>query len=216
MADRRASNKTRIRRAPERAIYDRSSIYDIVDEALWCHVGFTQNGQPFMIPTIHARDGDNLLLHGATSSRLIKHVQEGHELCVAITLLDGLVLARSVYHHTMNYRSAVLFGKGKLVEGGGERLEALKTISEHVMPGRWDDARGPNKKEMLATAVVSIAIDEASAKVRTGPPNDDQEDYQLPVWAGVLPTRQQFLLPEEDPRSVKKLIVPEYLKNYHR
>jgi len=216
MANTETDRRNRVKRAPDRGVYEREAIYEIVDAALICHVGFVQDGQPFVIPSIHARDGDELLLHGATSSRLIRHVQSGHEVCVAITLLDGLVLARSIYSHSMNYRSAVLFGKGRLIEGNQERMHALEILSDHIMPGRWDDSRKPNEKEFKATAVVSISIESASAKVRTGPPNDDDEDYQLPIWAGVLPIEQRFLDPERDPRLFHGVELPDYIKEYHR
>jgi nitroimidazol reductase NimA-like FMN-containing flavoprotein (pyridoxamine 5'-phosphate oxidase superfamily) len=216
MADLEINQRNRVKRAPDRGIYEREAIYEIVDEALYCHVGFVQDGQPFVIPSIHARDGDNLLLHGATSSRLIRHVQEGNEVCVAITFMDGLVLARSIYSHSMNYRSAVVFGSGWLVEGDEATLRALEVLSDHVMPGRWQDSRKPNDKELKATAVVAISIESASAKVRTGPPNDEDEDYDLPVWAGVLPLQQRFLDPERDPRSTRDIVLPEYIINYHR
>ena len=216
MANIEPDRRNRVKRAPDRGVYEREPIYEIVDAALICHVGFVQDGQPFVIPSIHARDGDELLLHGATSSRLIRHIQSGHEVCVAITLLDGLVLARSIYSHSMNYRSVVLFGKGRLIEGYQERMRALEILSDHIMPGRWDDSRKPNEKEFKATAVVSISIESASAKVRTGPPNDDDEDYQLPVWAGELPIQQHFLDPEPDPRLIHGVELPGYIKEYHR
>jgi nitroimidazol reductase NimA-like FMN-containing flavoprotein (pyridoxamine 5'-phosphate oxidase superfamily) len=216
MASIEIDQRNRVKRAPERGVYDREAIYEIVDEALYCHVGFVQDGQPFVIPSTHARDGDDLLLHGATSSRLIRHIQAGHEVCIAITFMDGLVLARSIYSHSMNYRSAVLFGKGGIVEGDEETLRGLELLSEHIMPGRWDDSRKPNEKELKATAVVSISIESASAKVRTGPPNDEDEDYELPFWAGVLPIQQRFLDPESDPRLDQNIALPEYIWSYHR
>ena len=210
------SRKDRLQRVPERGVYELDRIYQIVDEALICHVGFVQVGQPYVIPTIHARDGDKLLFHGATSSRLMKHIKEGHNLCVTITILDGLVIARSIFHHSMNYRSAVLFGKGKQLEDPDEALRALELLTEHVMPGRWDDCRLPNEKEMKATSVVSISIDAASAKIRSGPPNDDEEDYGLPYWAGVFPIRQSFLTPEADPRLESGIPLPAYIETYQR
>jgi nitroimidazol reductase NimA-like FMN-containing flavoprotein (pyridoxamine 5'-phosphate oxidase superfamily) len=216
MADIKVNHRNRVKRAPERGVYERDAIYEIVDEALFCHVGFVQDGQPYVIPSIHARDGDDLLLHGATTSRLIRHIQAGHEVCVAITFMDGLVLARSIYSHSMNYRSAMLFGKGRLIEGDEETLHALELLSEHIMPGRWEDARKPNNKELKATAVVSISIESASAKVRTGPPDDEDEDYELRIWAGVLPIKQCFLNPESDPQSKQDITLPEYISSYHR
>jgi len=208
--------RSRVKRAPERGIYDKDVICEIVDEALVCHVGFVQDGQPYVIPTTHARDGDSILLHGATSSRLIRHVQEGYPICVTITLLDGLVLARSIYSHSMNYRSVVIFGHGRLVEGDVETLNALEIFSEHVMPGRWEDSRKPNPKELKATAVVAISIESASAKVRSGPPNDEDEDYQLPIWAGVLPIQRRFLEPVSDPQLDQSVALPDYIRDYHR
>ncbi len=216
MASNDPKRRDRVQRAPHRGVYEKDSIYKIMDEALYCHVGFVQDGQPYVIPSIHARDGDDLLLHGATSSRLIRHIQEGHDVCVTITILDGLVLARSIYSHSMNYRSAVLFGKGRLIDDPDEAYRALEVISDHVLPGRWNDSREPNPKEMKATAVVSISIESASAKVRTGPPNDEDEDYELPIWAGVLPIKQQYLDPQPDPQLSSEIPLPDYIKEYHR
>jgi len=216
MASNHPKLRDRVQRGPHRAVYERDTIYKIMDEALYCHVGFVQDGQPYVIPSIHARDGDDLLLHGATTSRLIRHIQEGHDVCVTITILDGLVLARSIYSHSMNYRSAVLFGKGRLIDDPDEAYEALEVLSDHVMPGRWNDSREPNPNEMKATAVVSISIDSASAKVRTGPPNDEDEDYELPIWAGVLPIQQQYLDPQPDPKLSTEIPLPDYIKEYHR
>jgi len=201
-------------RAPDQAAYDRETIYRILDEAFVCHVGFVQDGQPFVIPTLHARRDDALLLHGATKSRLMEHMEAGNEVCVSVTLLDGLVLARSVFHHSVNYRSAVLFGAGSLVGSDEEKLRALECFTERVMPGRWADVRKPNHQELKATSVVSIAIDSAAAKVSVGPPEDNEEDYQLPVWAGVLPIRRQFGPLENDPKLSSDIPVPEYLGAY--
>ena len=216
MASNHPKLRDRVQRAPHRGVYERDKIYKIMDEALYCHVGFVQDGQPYVIPSIHARDGDDLLLHGATTSRLIRHIQEGHDVCVTITILDGLVLARSIYSHSMNYRSAVLFGKGRSIDDPEEAYHALKVLSDHVMPGRWNDSREPNPNEMKATAVVSISIDSASAKVRTGPPNDEDEDYELPIWAGVLPIQQQYLDPQPDPQLGPEIPLPDYIEEYHR
>lgn len=201
----------KVRRIPERGAYDPETIYAIIDAALICHVGFVQDGQPFVIPTIHARVGDEILLHGAKASRLLKHVQSGQPICASFTLLDGLVLARSVFHSSMNYRSAVVFGHGRIIEDEAEKVRGLAAISEHLLPGRWDDARPPTAQELQATTLVAVAIDSASAKARSGPPSDDEEDYTLPIWAGVLPIRQQFLVPEADPRLIEGVPVPEYI-----
>jgi len=210
------TERTRIRRVPKRGQYDKDTIYRILDEGLVCHVGFVEDHQPAVIPMNYARRDDALILHGATASRLLKYVQAGHPVCVTVTLLDGLVLARSVYHHSMNYRSVVVFGRGRLIETEQEKLAALEVLTEHILQGRWQDARKPNRQELDATAVVSIAIESASAKVRTGPPADDEDDYQLPVWAGVLPIQQQALAPVSDPRLGKDVRVPPSISNYRR
>ncbi len=203
----------RVRRIPERGQYDRDTVYQIVDQALYCHVGFVQDNRPFVIPTIHARLGDTLVFHGAKASRLLKQIRAGNPICVAITLLDGLVLARSVFNHSMNYRSVVLFGTGRAIEADDEKLQALQALTEHIAQGRWDDARKPNQRELNATAVVVMSIESASVKIRTGLPSDDEEDYELPIWAGVLPIQQQALKPVNDPRLGDGITVPEYIMN---
>ena len=206
----------RVRRVPKRGQYDKDTIYRILDEGLVCHVGLVEDGQPVVIPMNYARRDDTVILHGAPASRLVKYVQAGRPVCVTVTLLDGLVLARSVYHHSMNYRSAVVFGRGRLIEAEQEKLAALEVLTEHILPGRWQDARRPNRQELDATAVVSVAIETASAKVRTGPPADDEDDYQLPVWAGVLPIQQQALTPVNDPRLRRDIPLPSSISNYRR
>jgi nitroimidazol reductase NimA-like FMN-containing flavoprotein (pyridoxamine 5'-phosphate oxidase superfamily) len=208
--------RNRVRRLPERASYDRETIYPILEEALICHAGFEEGGQPFVIPTLFARDGDTLYLHGAKASRLLKHIQAGNPVCISVTLLDGLVLARSVFHHSINYRSAVLFGRGRLLETDAEKLHALEAITEHIARGRWSDARPPNRKELNATSVAAIEIESASAKVRGGPPKDDAEDYTLPVWAGILPLELRALSPQNDPGAITPQEAPDYIQNYHR
>jgi uncharacterized protein len=210
------TTKTRINRLPKRGHYDRDTIYHILDEALICHVGFVQNGQPFVIPINFARVDDSIVLHGAKASRLLKHVEAGNPVCIEATIVDGLVLARSVFHHSLNYRSVVLFGTGQLIEREEEKLAALRAVSEHLIPGRWQEARLPNRKELNATRVVSIKIDEASAKVRVGPPIDEQEDYGLPVWAGVLPLQQVSLSPIRDELQADHIVLPEYIAAYSR
>ena len=205
------TKRNQVVRLPERGFYDRETIYPIIDEAIFCHVGFVQDNQPFVIPTLHARQGDNLLLHGATTSRLIKHAQAGNQLCITITLLDGLVLARSVFHHSANYRSVVLFGAGYLIEDYEEKIRAMETFTEKILPGRWSDARQPNPIELKATSIVAIPIESASAKVRTGGPKDDAEDYQLPVWAGVLPIKQQIGSPQADSQLAENIAIPDYI-----
>jgi nitroimidazol reductase NimA-like FMN-containing flavoprotein (pyridoxamine 5'-phosphate oxidase superfamily) len=181
------STRNRVKRHPERGVYEREAIAAILDEALFCHVGFVVEGQPFVIPTIHARAGDVLYLHGSTASRMVRTLAEGVDVCVTATLLDGLVLARAVINHSMNYRSAVVLGRARVVDDAEEKLAALETIVEHIVPGRWQDARLPNEKELKATSVLALPLDEASAKVRSGPPKDFDADVELPIWAGVIP-----------------------------
>jgi uncharacterized protein len=178
---------TKVKRHPERGAYDRATIDSILDEALICHVGFVVDGRPFVIPTIHARDGDNLYIHGSPGSRMLRTTKEGVDICVTVTLLDGLVLARSVYNHSMNYRSVVVLGRAREVTDQEEKLRAMQRVVEHVVPGRWDDARRPNDGELKGTTILSLPLDEASAKIRSGPPTDDDADLELPVWAGVIP-----------------------------
>ena len=210
------TDKTRIKRLPKRGHYDRETIYHILDEALICHVGFVEKRQPYIIPINFARVEDTIVLHGAKASRLLKHIEAGHPVCVEATIVDGLVLARSVFHHSMNYRSVVLFGKGRAVENEQEKMDALKAVAEHLIPGRWGEARLPDRKEMNATRVVSIKIDEASAKIRVGPPVDEQEDYALPVWAGVLPLQEKPLSPIRDELLAAGISLPDYIAHYSR
>ena len=205
--------RNQVVRVPNRGHYDKETIYKILDEALICHVGFASENQPFVIPTIHARDGDKILLHGATTSRLLKHVEAGHPLCITVTHVDGLVLARSVFHHSMNYRSAVVFGKGKLL-AAEEKWDALERFTEKLIPGRWDDARQPTKQELKATTIVAVDIESASAKVRTGAPKDDEEDYGLDVWAGVVPMTVTFQAAEADAELKAGVELPDYLQNF--
>ncbi len=216
MAEFPKSNRNRIKRAPKRGLYDRESIYRILDEALICHVGFVEAEQPYVIPINFARVEDTILMHGANSSRLIKHIQAGYPVCVEVTLVDGLVLARSVFNHSVNYRSVVLYGVGRAVEGNQEKMAALEAITEHFLPGRWREARLPNRKELNATSVVSIKIDQASAKVRSGPPVDDEADQGLPIWAGVIPLQEKPLPPERDKLMTMDVAVPEYITKYTR
>jgi nitroimidazol reductase NimA-like FMN-containing flavoprotein (pyridoxamine 5'-phosphate oxidase superfamily) len=210
------TGKNRIQRLPKRGHYDRETIYRILDEALICHVGFAVQGQPYVIPINFARVDDTILLHGAKASRLLKHIADGYPVCVEATIVDGLVLARSVFHHSVNYRSVVLFGAGRLITDEREKLMALQAITEHLIPGRWDEARLPNRKEMNATSVVSVHIDEASAKIRSGPPVDDEEDYALPVWAGMLPLEERALTPVGDERLREDVPLPAYIARYSR
>jgi uncharacterized protein len=181
------SERTTVRRHPERGAYDRETIDAILDEGLICHLGFVVEGQPYVIPTIHARDGDVLYLHGSPGSRMLRELKQGIDVCVTVTLLDGLVLARSVYNHSMNYRSAVVLGRAREVTDRTEKLHAMECVVEHVVPGRWAEARQPNEGEIDGTTILAVPLDEASAKIRTGPPKDFDEDLSLPVWAGVIP-----------------------------
>jgi uncharacterized protein len=208
--------RTRVVREPERGVYDRETVYRILDEAFICHVGFCADGQPFVIPTSYGRKDANLYIHGSAASRMLRQMKEGVTLCVTVTLLDGLVLARSVFNHSMNYRSVVILGKGTLVDDPEEKLTALRVLSEHILPGRWDDARQPNERELKATSVLRVPIEEFSAKVRTGPPVDDAEDYTFPTWAGVVPLEMKACEPISDPNLNPKQEVPKYARNYVR
>ena len=208
--------RTRVVREADRAVYDRDAAYRILDEGFLCHVGFVADGQPFVIPTSYGRKGDNLYIHGSAASRMLRQMKEGVAVCVTVTLLDGFVLARSVFNHSMNYRSVVILGKATLVDDAEEKLTALRLLSEHILPGRWDDARQPNERELKATSVLRMAIEEFSAKVRTGPPIDDAEDYSFPTWAGVVPLEIKAGAPINDPRMDPAREVPEYAVNYSR
>jgi hypothetical protein len=176
-----------VKRHPERGDYDRATIDAILDEALICHLGFVLDGQPYVIPTIHARDGDTLYVHGSPASRMLRSIKDGVDVCVTVTLLDGLVLAKSVYNHSMNYRSVIVLGRARELTDRGEKLRAMERVVEHVVPGRWSEARQPNDKEIKGTTILALPLEEASAKIRTGPPKDFDEDLSLPVWAGVIP-----------------------------
>jgi len=204
-----STDRTRVRRHPERGIYDRGPIDAILDEALVCHVGFVVDGQPFVIPTIHARAGEVLYLHGSPASRMLRTLRDGVDVCVTATLLDGIVLARSVYNHSMNYRSAVVLGRAREVVDAVEKLAALEAIVEHMVPGRWTDARRPTQGELDGTTVLALPLDEASAKVRSGPPKDFDRDMNLPVWAGVIPLRVEVDAAESDSDG---LPLPPYLR----
>src|SRR6478672_3543309 len=206
--------RNRVKRMPERGHYDAATIYPIIDAALLCHVGFAIDGQPFVIPTLHARQGDTILLHGAKGSRLLRHIQAGGPVCITITLIDGIVLARSVFHHSFNYRSAVLFGTGAVIADDQARLHALEAFTERLIPGRWQDARQPNALELKQTTIVAVPIESASAKLRIGPPGDEAEDYDLPVWAGVLPLRQVAGTPIADPQLNPGVELPAYLRDF--
>lgn len=209
------TDRTTLGRYPDRGRHDRESIHAIIDEALICHVGFSVEGQPYVLPTTHARIGDRLYLHGSTASHMLRSVKGGLPVCVTMTLVDGLVLARSAMHHSMNYRSAVVLGAANQVDGD-EKLEALRALVNHVVPGRADGVRAPSRKELRATLVLGVPIVEASAKVRSGPPVDDEADYALSCWAGVLPLSLQAGPPIDDPRLAPGTAVPAAVAAYWR
>jgi len=216
MSDFVPTERTQIRRLPKRGTYDRETVYSILDEGLVCHIGFVADGKPVVIPTNYGRKGDVLYFHGSPGSRTFRAMAAGAEVCVTVTLLDGLVLARSAFHHSMNYRSVVIFGQGAVVEDPIEKREALRVVTEHVVRGRWDEVRQPSEKELKATIVLALPLVEASAKVRTGPPIDDEEDYALPVWAGVLPLDLTPRSPLADERLPKGIAPPKYVLGYTR
>jgi len=208
------SDRTRIVREPQRAVYDRELIYKILDEGFVCHVGFTADGQTFVIPTMYARVGDALYFHGSAASRMLRGASTGMNVCITVTLADGLVLARSVFNHSMNYRSAVALGNASIVDESEEKLDALRAFTEKILPGRWSDARQPNEKELKATSILRLPLTEISAKVRTGGVEDDAEDYALPVWAGVVPLRLVADAPVRDERCDPALPTPAYAVNF--
>jgi uncharacterized protein len=210
------SARTRLVRESDRAVYDRAAAYKILDEGFICHVGFVADGQPFVIPTGYGRVGDSLYIHGSAASRMLRRVDEGVPVCVTVTLLDGLVLARSIFNHSMNYRSVVVLGTAFAVTDAKEKLEALRLLSEHILPGRWAESRQPNEKELKATLVMRLPIEEFSAKVRQGPPVDDEEDYAFPTWAGVIPLEMVPGKPVNDPRLDPGREVPAYAQHYTR
>jgi nitroimidazol reductase NimA-like FMN-containing flavoprotein (pyridoxamine 5'-phosphate oxidase superfamily) len=200
-----------VRRHRERGHYERELIEAILDEGLICHVGFVEDGHPFVIPTTHARSGDVLYFHGSPGSRMLRTLKDGADVCVTVTIVDGLVLARSAFHHSMNYRSAVILGKLSEVIEPGEKMRAAQAIADHVAPGRWPEIRWPNEDELRKTTMLALDLSEASAKVRTGPPVDDEEDYGLPVWAGVLPLSLTPGEPMADPRQAGSVPVPDHV-----
>jgi uncharacterized protein len=208
------TDRTRVRRVPARGQYERETVDAILDEALISHVGFVHDGAPVVIPTLHARLGDRLYLHGSAASRMLRTLERGAPVCVTATLVDGLVLARSAFHHSVNYRSVVVFGHARAVEPQEERLKALELFTEKLVPGRWADVRPPTRQELKGTKVLSLPLDEASAKVRTGPPIDDDEDYDLPVWAGVLPLETAVAPPVPDPRLDAAVETPGYVAGW--
>jgi hypothetical protein len=210
------SARTRVVREADRAVYDREAANKILDEGFLCHVGFAVDGQPFVIPTSYGRKDDNLYIHGSAASRMLRQMKESVPVCVTVTLLDGLVLARSIFNHSMNYRSVMILGRAILVDDPEEKIEALRLLSEHIIPGRWADSRQPNEKELKATSILRLPIEEFSAKVRTGPPIDDEEDYSFPTWAGVIPLEIKASAPIDDPRIGHGQTPAAYVRNYAR
>ena len=210
------SERTRVRRLPERGVYDRGTIDAIIDEALICHLAYVVDGEPRVIPTIHARAGDTLYVHGSNASRTLRTAKQGTPVAIEITLLDGLVLARSAFHHSMNYRSVVVYGRAREVTDPDEKWEAQRTLVEHVAHGRAADARMPNQRELDQTTILAVGMDEASAKVRTGPAKDEEDDLELPIWAGILPLVTVPGEPEPDPHLGDDVPVPDYVRDYRR
>ena len=210
------TTRTRVVRESDRAVYDREPVYRILDEGFLCHVGFAVDGQPFVIPTSYGRKEASLYIHGSAASRMLRQMKEGVAVCITVTLLDGLVLARSVFNHSMNYRSVVILGTATLVDDPEEKLAALRILSEHILPGRWDDSRQPNERELKATSVLRVPIEEFSAKVRKGPVVDDEEDYSFPTWAGVVPLKVVSEPPIDDSRLLPGQTAPDYARNYSR
>jgi nitroimidazol reductase NimA-like FMN-containing flavoprotein (pyridoxamine 5'-phosphate oxidase superfamily) len=208
--------KTKLKRLPKRGNFDRETIYKILDEAFICHIGFTVEGQTFVIPTAYGRKGDTLYVHGSAASRMMREMSKGIDVCITVTLVDGLVLARSAFHHSINYRSVVIFGKAEIVENEAEKNDALFAFTEHLIPNRWAEIREPNSKELKGTTVLKLEITEASAKIRMGNPIDDDEDMNLDVWAGVIPLQIVAGEPIDDDLLKEKMLVPEYLKDYKR
>jgi nitroimidazol reductase NimA-like FMN-containing flavoprotein (pyridoxamine 5'-phosphate oxidase superfamily) len=212
-----ASDRVRLRRRRERGSHERAVVDAILDEALIAHLGIAdEHGQPFVIPTLHARRGDVVYLHGSTASRTLRALRSGAPVCLTVSLLDGLVLTRAAMHHSANYRSVMLLGEAVLVKSRAEKLAALEAIVEHIVPGRWSEARTPTENELKATSVLALPIAEASAKIRTGPPLDDEEDYGLPVWAGVIPIVSEAREPQPDPRLARDTPPPPSATAYRR
>ena len=210
------TERTTVKRLPKRADYSRETINDILDEGFVCHVGFVVDGQPFVIPTGYARADNHIYIHGSAASRMLRSLSTGIDVCLTVTIVDGIVLARSAFHHSMNYRSVVVFGKALPIEDPLEKMEALYALSEHIIPGRWKDVREPSDQEMKATLVLKLPLEEASAKIRTGPPIDDETDYEIPVWSGVLPLKLNPSSPVPDDHTSPDATIPDYVTNYNR
>jgi nitroimidazol reductase NimA-like FMN-containing flavoprotein (pyridoxamine 5'-phosphate oxidase superfamily) len=208
------SERSTVKRLPARGNYDQAVIHEILDAGLVCHLGFVADGQPFVIPTTYVRKGDTIYVHGSPASRMLQTLEQGVAACVTVTLVDGLVLARSAFHHSINYRSVVVFGTAVLVSDPEEKVQVLEALTEHLIPGRWQEIRQPNAQELKRTLVLAIPIDEASAKIRIGPPIDDEEDYRLGVWAGVVPLRMTASEPVPDPKLAPEIVPPGYAVAY--
>jgi len=208
------TDRSQLRRLPKRGSHELKTIHEILDAGFLAHVGFNVNGQPFVIPTLFGRAGETLYLHGSAASRMLRELSTGVPACVTVTLVDGLVLARSAFHHSMNYRSVVAFGTARKIEDPIQKTEALRVVSDHLIAGRWEDVRAPYEQELKATSVLEFAMEEASAKIRSGPPVDDEEDYALPMWAGVLPLTIRSGQPVPDPRLPAGTAIPEYVNSY--
>ena len=210
------TERTRLRRLPKRGAFDRDTVYSILDEAFICHIGFSADEQPYVIPTSFGRVDDVLYIHGSSASRMLRTLSKEINMCFTATLIDALVLARSAFHHSINYRSVVVLGNATLVTDDDEKNNALEAITNHIVPGRWDDVRWPNELELKATSVLKLPIEEASAKVRTGPPIDDEEDYAMNIWAGILPVELKTCDPIDDDRLDNGAVPPNNITNYTR
>jgi uncharacterized protein len=211
-----ATGRSKVKTNAKRAVYDLETIYKILDDSFLCHIGFVIDNQPFVIPTCYGRENDKIFFHGSVGSRMLKHIKAGNEICIAVSIVDGIVLARSAFHHSINYRSVIIFGKADEITDTNEKTNALKIISEHIVPGRWNDIRKPDKKELNVTSIFSFKIVEASAKIRAGGPVDDKKDMQLNIWAGVLPLKTVPGIPEKDPLLNDNIQLPGYIKKYKK
>lgn len=216
MSEYQPTDRTRLQRLPARGAYDCETVHAILEEGFVCHVGFVVDGQPFVIPTNYARVDETLYLHGSSASRMLRTLSGGVQVCVTVTLVDALVLARSAFHHSVNYRSVVMLGRATLVEDPGEKMRVLEAFTNHIVRGRWKDVRPPTEQELKGTSVLALPLGEVSAKVRTGPPKDDEEDYALPIWAGLLPLPVVPAMPIADPRLPAGIAAPASVKNYSR